>query len=165
MGGLMFKKKLLHKILAIIAITLFIGINIVGLLAIWLQYRATLDLQVKNSRTMSSVIINEIGEFMMKDDSKGVQNLAKVSKEQKFGFDLKVYNPQGKESSASGAAANPEVLQALATGKRQETRLLENGVHTLRAVVPLEGYQRTGKRDIFQPGRVPAISIGQKPGY
>ena len=58
MGGLMFKKKLLHKILAIIAITLFIGINIVGLLAIWLQYQASMDLQVKSSRIMSRVIIN-----------------------------------------------------------------------------------------------------------
>jgi methyl-accepting chemotaxis protein len=138
----MLKNKLMHKILAIIGVTLFIGINIVGILAIWSQYRASMDLQVKNSRTMSAVIINEIGEFMVKDDSKGVVNLAKVAKEQKFGFDLKVYNPQGKESSASDAAANPEVLQALASGKRQETRLVENGVHTLRSVVPLVNEER-----------------------
>ena len=138
----MFKKKLMHKILAIIGVTLFIGINVVGLLAIWLQYRASMDLQVKNSRTMSSVIINEIGEFMMKDDSKGVLNLAKVAKDQKFGFDLKVYNPEGKESASSDQAANPEVLKALSAGKVQETRQVENGIHTLRAVVPLVNEER-----------------------
>ena len=127
----------MYKILAIIGVTLFIGINVVGLLAIWLQYRASMDLQVKNSRTMSSVIINEIGEFMVKDDSKGVLNLAKVAKEQKFGFDLKVYNNEGKESADSGSTANAEVMKALSAGKSQETRQVENGIHTLRAVVPL----------------------------
>jgi methyl-accepting chemotaxis protein len=136
----MLKNKLMHKILAIIGGTLFIGINMVGILAIWLQYQASMELQVKNSRTMSSVIINEIGEFMMKDDSKGVLNLAKVAKEQKFGFDLKVYNPEGKESST--AAANPEVVKALSTGKLQETRHVENGIHTLRAIVPLVNEER-----------------------
>jgi methyl-accepting chemotaxis protein len=142
MGDLMLKNKLMHKILAIVGITLFIGINIVGLLAIWLQYQASMELEVKNSRTMSAVIINEINEFMMKDDSKGVLNLAKVAKEQKFGFDLKVFNPEGKESAGSSATANPEVLKALATGKLQESRLVENGIHTLRAVVPLVNEER-----------------------
>jgi len=138
----MFKNKLMHKILAIIGATLFVGINIVGLLAIWLQYQASMELQAKNSRTMSSVIINEIGEFMMKDDSKGVMNLAKAAKEQNFGFDLQVFNPEGKESASTGGAANPEVLKALAAGKPQETRLVINGVHTLRAVVPLVNEER-----------------------
>jgi methyl-accepting chemotaxis protein len=141
----MFKNKLMHKILAIIGGTLFIGLTIVGLLAIGLQYQANMDLQMKNSRTMSAVIINEIVEFMVRDDSKAVLNLAKVAKEQKFGFDLKVYNPEGKESSSSGAAANPEVLKALAAGRVQETRQVENGIHTLRTVVPLVNEERCKK--------------------
>jgi methyl-accepting chemotaxis protein len=138
----MFKKKLMHKILTIIAVTLFIGINIVGLLAIWLQYQASMDLQVRNSRTMSQVIINQIAELMIKDDSKSVLNLAKVAKDKKFGFELKVYNNEGKESSSSVAAADPEVLKALAAGKRIETRQVENGIHTLRAFVPLLNEER-----------------------
>jgi methyl-accepting chemotaxis protein len=138
----MLKNKLMSKILAIIGGTLFIGINVVGLLAIWLQYQASMELQAKNSRTMSAVIMNEIGEFMMKDDSKGVMNLSKVAKEQKFGFDLKVFNPEGKESSSSASAANPEVLKALATGKIRESRQVENGIHTLRAIVPLVNEER-----------------------
>ena len=138
----MFKKKLMHKILAIIGVTLFIGINIVGLLAIWLQYQATMDLQEKNSRIMSRVIINQISELMIKDDAKGVVNLSKVARDKKFGFDLSIYNSEGKQSSAPGAATDPEVLKALATGKTLETRQMENGLHTMRAVVPLVNEER-----------------------
>ena len=133
----MFKKKLMHKILAIIGITLFIGINVVGLLAIWLQYQSTMDLQVKNSRIMSKVIINQISELMIKDDSKGVLGLSQVARDKKFGFDLKVYNSEGKEAAAPGASVEPEVQKALATGSSLETRQVENGLHTLRAFVPL----------------------------
>ena len=138
----MFKNKLMHKILAIIGATLFVGITVVGMLALWLQYQASMDLQVKNSRTMSTVIINEISEFMMKDDSKAVTNLAKVAKDQNFGFDLKIYSMDGKDTSSQAAAANPEVLKALGAGQRVETRQVENGLHTLRAVVPLANEER-----------------------
>ena len=137
----MFKNKLMHKILAIIGLNLFIGITVVGGLALWLQYQASMDLQEKNSRTMSTVIINEVSEFMMKDDSKAVLNLAKVAKEQNFGFDLKIYNKEGKDG-AGGGEANPEVVQVLATGKPLETRAKENGIHTLRAVVPFVNEER-----------------------
>jgi len=138
----MFKKKLMHKILAIIGVTLSVGITVLGLLAIWLQYQASMDLQVKNSRTMSAVIVNEIAELMVKDDAKAVLNLARVAREKKFGFDLKVYNLEGKESASSGVVANPEVLKALSAGKLQETRQVENGIHTLRAVLPLLNEER-----------------------
>lgn len=137
----MFKKKLMHKILAIIGITLFVGINIVGLMAIWLQYQASMELQVKSSHTMAAVIVNEIAEFMVKEDSKAVVNLAKVAKEKQFGFDLKVFGPDGKESGTS-TTANPEVVKAVSEGKPYETRLVDNGIHMLRSVVPLANEER-----------------------
>jgi methyl-accepting chemotaxis protein len=135
----MFKHKVMHKILAIIGITLFVGLSVVGVLAIWLQYQASMDLQQKNSRIMSRVLINEICEFMVKGDSKAVVNLAKVAREQ-FGFNLKIYNNDGKEDSAT--AANPEVLKVLSSGQRMETRHTENGAHVLRLVVPLVNEER-----------------------
>ncbi|GFO59720.1 methyl-accepting chemotaxis protein [Geomonas silvestris] len=135
----MLKKKLMHKILAIIGVTLGIGISIVGILAIWLQYQASIDLQVKNSHTMIKVIVNEISEFMMKDDSKAVFNLAKVAKDQRFGFDLKIYGAEGKDPSGS---VNQEALKAFSTGKIQEARLVQDGEHVLRSVVPLANEQR-----------------------
>jgi len=137
----MFKNKLIHKILVIIGATLFIGVTIVGFLAIWLQYQASMEQEARSTRTMSSVITNEISEFMVKDDTKAVANLAKVAKEQHFGFDLKVYDNQGKEAS-SGGTANQDVVKALSTGKRLETRQVENGIHTLRAIVPLVNEER-----------------------
>jgi methyl-accepting chemotaxis protein len=137
---MMFKNKLMHKILAIIGATLFVGLAIVGVVALWLQYQASMDLQVQNSRTMSKVIINEICEFMVKEDSKSVLNLAKVARDQRFGFDLKLYNNEGKDTSST--TANPEVLKALSTGRRLETRQVENGIHTLRAIVPLQNEAR-----------------------
>ncbi|HBG04385.1 MAG TPA: methyl-accepting chemotaxis protein [Geobacter sp.] len=138
----MFKNKLMHKILAIIGLNLFIGITVVGVLALWLQYQTSMELQEKNSRTMATVIINEVSELMMKDDSKGVTNLSRIAKEKNFGFDLKIYSTEGKDTSASGAAANPEVLKALSAGKRVETRQVENGIHTLRAVIPFVNEER-----------------------
>jgi methyl-accepting chemotaxis protein len=101
-----------------------------------------MDLQVNNSRTMSKVIVNQICDLMMKDDSKSVVNLGKVAKDRKFGFELQVYNSEGKQSSSSGATANPEVIKAIAAGKILESRQVENGVHTLRTVVPLLNEER-----------------------
>ena len=138
----MFKNKLMHKILAIIGINLLIGISVVGILALWLQYQGSMDLQMKNSRTMGVVIINQISEFMMKDDSAAVVNLAKTAKEKNFGFDVQVYNKEGKGAGSASGSANPEVVQAIALGQRTETRQVENGIRTLRAVVPLANEER-----------------------
>src|SRR5690348_944963 len=100
----MLRNKVMHKILAIIGVTLFAGISVVGVLALWLQYQASMDLQQKNSRTVSKVLINEICEFMVRDDPKAVLNLAKVAHDQ-FGLDLKIYHNDGTDGSSAGAAA------------------------------------------------------------
>ncbi|WP_224984534.1 methyl-accepting chemotaxis protein [Geomonas agri] len=136
----MFKNKLMHKILAIIGVNLLVGIAIVGCLAIWLQYSSTMKLQEQSSRTMSAVIIDEIKSFMMKDDSKSVLNLAKTAKEQKFGFDLQIYGKDAKDPVTG--AVNKDVTESFATGKRIEKREVVDGVHTLRAVVPMKNEQR-----------------------
>jgi methyl-accepting chemotaxis protein len=136
----MFRNKLMYKILAIIGATLSVGLAVVGGLALWLQYQGSMNLQASNSRTLSKVIINEICELMMKDDSKAVVNLARAAREKGYGFDLKVYNNDGKESVAG--TANGDVLKALSTGKVIETRQVENGLHILRQVVPLVNEQR-----------------------
>ncbi|GFO56035.1 methyl-accepting chemotaxis protein [Geomonas sp. Red276] len=137
----MFRNKLMKKILLIIGVTLFVGVSVLGLLSLGLQYRASMDLQEKNSRTLAAVIVNEISEFMMKADSKGVLELAKVAKD-RFGFDLKIYNKEGKDANNPSSAVSDDVLKALSTGKTLETRLVENGSHTLRAVVPLVNEER-----------------------
>ncbi|ACH37496.1 methyl-accepting chemotaxis sensory transducer, class 40H, putative dimer with helix-swapped heme-binding site-containing PAS domain [Citrifermentans bemidjiense Bem] len=136
----MFKNKLMHKILSIIGINLFIGITIVGCLAIWLQYRSSMELQAKNSRNMEAVIAEEVAAFMMKDDSKSVANLAKVAKEKRFGFDVQVYNKEGKDTVSE--KVDRQVADSLASGKRMEIRQVLDGIHTLRSAVPLLNEER-----------------------
>ncbi len=136
----MFTNKLIHKILAIIGINLLVGITIVGCLAIWLQYSSSMKLQEKNSRTMSAVLVDEISAFMMKDDAKSVKNLAKVAKEQNFGFDIKIFDKDGKDSETG--AVNKDVARSLADGKPVEIRETTGGIHTLRMAVPLRNEER-----------------------
>lgn len=136
----MFKNKLMHKILAIIGVNLLVGITIVGCMAIWLQYNSSMKLQEKNSRTMAAVIVDEISAFMMKDDSKSVKNLAKAAKEQNFGFDIQIFDKEGKDSATG--AVNQDVVRSLSTGKRVETRETRDGIHTLRAAVPMLNEER-----------------------
>lgn len=137
----MFKNnKLMHKILAIIGVNLLVGITIVGCLAIWLQYNSSMKLQENNSRTMSAVIIDEISAFMMKDDLKSVKNLAKAAKEQNFGFDIQIFDREGKDSVTG--AVNKDLAQSLSTGKRFEKRETTDGIHTLRAAVPMLNEER-----------------------
>ena len=136
----MFKNKLMHKILAIIGVNLLVGITIVGCLAIWLQYNSSMKLQEKNSRTLSAVIVDEISAFMLKDDSKSVKNLAQTAKDQNFGFDIKIFDKEGKD--AATGAVDKDVIQSLSTGKRVETRETRDGIHTLRAAVPMLNEER-----------------------
>lgn len=136
----MFKNKLMHKILSIVGINLFIGITIVGCLAIWLQYRSSMDLQAKNSRTMEAVITEEVAAFMMKEDLQSVANLAKVAKEKKFGFDVQVFNKEGKDTASE--KLDRQVADSLASGKRIEVRQVVDGVHVLRSAVPLPNEER-----------------------
>ncbi|MBJ6726640.1 methyl-accepting chemotaxis protein [Geomesophilobacter sediminis] len=138
----MFKKKITHKILAIIGLNLFVGLTILGGLAFWLQYSSTMAQQEKSSRILSSVLHDEIAAFMVKDDSKAVVNLSKEAKEKNYGFDLQVYNTEGKPSGLASAPVNPEVLKVLSSGQPAESRQVENGIHTLRRIVPLPNEER-----------------------
>ncbi len=136
----MFKNKLMHKILSIVGINLFIGITIVGCLAIWLQYRSSMELQAKNSRTMEAVITEEVAAFMMKEDLQSVANLAKVAKEKKFGFDVQIFNKEGKDTVSE--KLDRQVADSLAAGKRIEIRQVLDGIHVLRTAVPLVNEER-----------------------
>ncbi|GAW67829.1 chemotaxis protein [Geoanaerobacter pelophilus] len=136
----MFKNKLMHKILSIVGINLFIGITIVGCLAIWLQYRSSMELQAKNSRTMEAVITEEVAAFMMKEDIQSVANLAKVAKEKKFGFDVQIFNKEGKDTVSE--KLDRQVADSLAAGKRIEIRQILDGIHVLRTAVPLVNEER-----------------------
>lgn len=138
----MFKNKLIHKILGIIGITLFAGFASMGVLALWLEYHATMDLQIKNSRNMAAIITHEVAEYMMKGESKAVDKFVKDAKEKQFTVDLKIFNTEGKEPNAANADANPDILKALNSGKTLEIRQKEHDLHILKSVVPLVNEER-----------------------
>jgi len=138
----MFKNKLIHKILGIIGITLCLGFAAMGSMALWLEYNATMDLQVKNSRNIAAIISNDIAEYMMKGDSKAVEKFIKEAKEKRFAINLKIYDAEGKEPATASAAVNPDVLKSINSGKPLEIKLKENGLHTLNSAVPLVNEER-----------------------
>lgn len=139
----MLKKRLALKILAILGCTLTIGLLTLGSIAIWLQFKSTMDLQLKNTRNVGSIIIRDIDEYMMKGDSKEVRNYIKEAKQKKFLMDVKIFNTEGKEPDVIGQApANTNILHALNTGTSVESKGVENGIHTLTVAVPLENEKR-----------------------
>ena len=139
----MLKKKLTVKVLAILAITLTIGFSTLGAVAIWLQFKSTMDLQLKNTRNVGSIIIRDIDEYMMKGDSKEVQSYIKEAKQKQFLMDLKIFDTEGKEPDVTGpVTANAKILEALKSGSTIEFEGRENGIHTMNVAVPLENDQR-----------------------
>jgi len=139
----MFKRKLTVKVLAILGSTLTIGFVTLGAIAIWLQFKSTMDLQLKNTRNVGSIIIRDIDEYMMKGDSSEVYKYIAEAKQKKFLMDLKIFNTAGKEQDVSGrGTVNETVAQALKSGRSIEFERTENGVHTMNIAVPLENEQR-----------------------
>lgn len=139
----MLKNKLTVKVLAILGTTLTIGLVTLGSIAIWLQFKSTMDLQVKNARNVGAIIIRDIDEYMMKGDSKEVRNYIEEAKKKRFLMDLKIFNTEGKEpDSADSAAVNERILQALKSGSSIEFEESDNDIHTLNVAVPLDNEQR-----------------------
>jgi len=84
----MLKNKLIYKVLGIIAATMFVGFAGLGVIAIWIEYRATMDLQVNNSRTLSAVITKNISDSMMKGEAREIEAYIRELKEKRFVRDL-----------------------------------------------------------------------------
>ena len=138
----MVKNRLIHKILGIIGITLCVGFAAMGSLALWLEYRATMNLQLKNSRNIAAIIGNEIAEYMMKGDSKEIEKFIGDAKEKRFAIDLKIFDAEGKEPASANGAVNPDVLKAINSGKPLEVKSKQNGLHILNSAVPLVNEER-----------------------
>jgi methyl-accepting chemotaxis protein len=135
----MFTRKLTGKVLIILAITLTCGFASLGVIAIWLQSDSTMKLELKNARDISSLIIGNIDEYMMKGDNKEVDKFINQVRRNPFILNLQVFNADGKESGAgTGAAANSDILAALHEGRNVEARRIENGKHILSIAVPLK---------------------------
>jgi methyl-accepting chemotaxis protein len=139
----MFRKKLAFKVLAILGITLTLGLASMGTIAIWLQYRSTMDLQVKNVTNVTSIIIKDVKDYMMRGEPKEVARYIDEARKNQFVQDLKIFNTDGKESGAvTVVASNAHVMQALQSGKNIRYNSIEHGLHTLSIATPIINEER-----------------------
>ena len=136
------KTKLMHKLLAIVGLTMTVGFGFMGGLALWLEYKATMDLQLKNSRNLTAVFMHNIAEYMMKGDGKIVEQLVADAKTKGFVIDLKVYDGEGKQVGVEQATASQEAVKAISSGVLHEVRENTQGQHILKAMVPLANEER-----------------------
>jgi len=153
------KSRLMNKILAIIAISLCIGFAALGSLALWLEYRYSMDLQLKNSRNLTAVFMHNIAEYMMQGDNKLVEKLAAEAKAKGFVLDLKIFDSQGKMAADRTLPADARVTSALAAGTPQEIQETIQGTHVLKAVVPLPNEERCKQCHDAEPKFLGAIEM------
>ncbi len=139
----MFRLKLTFKVLAILGITLTLGLASMGIIAMWLQYNSTMDLQVKNVLNVTSIIIKDIQDEMMRGEAKEVATYIREAKKNQFVRDLKVFSIDGKEyGTAVAAAPNAHIMQALQNGKSIQFNTIEQGIHTLSIASPIINEER-----------------------
>src|ERR1039457_4719516 len=138
----MWKNKLIYKVLGIIAATLCTGFSVMGVLTLWMQYRASMELQTHNSRNTAAIIAKSIADSMMKGEAKEVDGYIREMKEKKFVRELKIFGPEGKESKNPGAGINQTIVQAISTGKPLETDVKRDGENLLIAAIPLANEAR-----------------------
>jgi methyl-accepting chemotaxis protein len=133
--------KLSLKVFCIIGITLFLGFSVLGITSLWLGLDSSIRLQTLSSQGTAGVIRVAIEEFMMKGDSKLVDNYIKELKAKKTVLDLGIYGNNGKPS-VGGGGTDPLVLDSFKTGKTLHIKREANGIHTLVSVIPLPNDQR-----------------------
>lgn len=136
------KNKLIYKILAIVGLTLCVGFAGMGLSALWLQFKSTVELQVDNSKTLAGVIIRDIEEYLMSGDAKAVDLYVGQLKEKHFAVDLQLFNKDGKSKGDGGTAYREAAVKALQSGERSEWRTSVSGTRVLAMVIPLKNEER-----------------------
>lgn len=139
----MYKDRLAYKVLLILSIALTCGFVFMGIITIWMQSNSTLDLQRKNAKNEVDIIVDEIKEYMVRGSAGDVSSFIHNAKSKQYVRDLKIFNTEGKELGAAvDVAANPSIMNALQTGKEGEYQSLDNGIHTLSAVIPIVNEER-----------------------
>jgi len=141
----MLRNKLLHKVLGIIAATLFVGFAAMGVTSIWLEYRAIMDLQAHNSRYLSSVVAKNIMDLMVKGEMREIEVYILELKKTGIVRDLRVFNVEGKGGAGANSEANSVIIQAIADGKTLHQLQKQQGIHSLITAIPLANEERCKK--------------------
>ena len=136
----MFKSSLNRKILLIIATTLFVGFSGLGVISIYLEYTATIDLQKKNARQLASTVTHDLLNQMTKGDMKDFGAYVAEIKTNGGVNGIKLFNVDGKEWG--GDSISEEVRSAIASGSPKELSASKNGKRFLDLAVPLLNEER-----------------------
>ncbi len=140
----MLKNTLTVKVLAILGITLTCTLVSLGIVTMWLQHNSTMNLQIHNASNLTSLIIKDIQEYMLRGDAKDAMRYIDEAKKKHFVRDLKIFNEQGKEAMAADgtSAPNSHIKEALQSGKEVRFTTVENGIHTLTIAMPVLNEER-----------------------
>jgi len=129
----------MRKILAVIGVTLCVGFAGMGILTIYLQYNATVELQKRGTLRFADTVVRETLALMMRGSLKEFDAYAADLPKQ-AGLELRLFNADGKERG-SGATLDV-VKQALDEGRRLEAPTRKGGMHLLQVVLPLANEER-----------------------
>ncbi|MDD2273622.1 MAG: methyl-accepting chemotaxis protein [Desulfuromonadaceae bacterium] len=136
----MFKSSLNRKILLIIAATLCIGFTGLGIISIYLEYTATIDLQRKNARQLASTVTHDLLNQMTKGDMKDFGAYVADIKTKGGVKGIRLFNVDGKEWG--GDSVSEEVRSAIASGSPKELSGNKDGKRFLDLAVPLLNEER-----------------------
>ena len=136
----MFKRSLTRKILLIIAATLFVGFACLGILSIYLEYTATIDLQKKNARQLASTVNHDILNQMTKGDMKDLGSYIAEIKSKGGVTGIRLFNSDGREWG--NGAVSEEMRAAIASGSPKELSVSKEGKRFLDLAVPLANEER-----------------------
>lgn len=136
----MFKSRLTRKIIFIIAATLFIGFTGLGVLSIYLEYTATIDLQKKNARQLASSVTHDILNQMAKGDMKDFAGYISEIKTNGAVAGIRLFDADGKEWK--NGASNEEMRAAIASGSLKELSASKEGKRFLDLAIPFANEER-----------------------
>lgn len=136
----MFKSSLTRKIVFIIAATLFVGFACLGVLSIYLEYTATIDLQRKNARQLASTVTHDLLNQMTLGDMKDFGRYVSEIKAKGGVAEIKLYNAEGKEWG--GSSASEEMRSAITSASTTELAASKEGKRFLSMAVPLANEER-----------------------
>lgn len=136
----MIKSSLPRKIVFIIASTLFVGFTGLGVLSIYLEYTATINLQKKNARQLAASVTHDILNQMTKGDMKDFGSYIAEIKVKGGVAGVRLYNAEGKEWGSG--SVNEEMRAAIASGSAKELSTSKEGKRFLDLAVPLANEER-----------------------
>jgi len=137
----MFKSKMTRKILTIIGGILCIGFAGLGVLSIYLEWSATMDLEKRNAAQLAATVSHDILNMMANGDMKNFGANVKEIEAKGGILDIRIFSAEGREWGGSGATSD-EVRNALTSGSSKVVFDKKDGKHILSLVLPLENEQR-----------------------